>query len=508
MVKSENVSKFSSSHLSSIARGGLTSGVGEVFSITLSSVTGFVLGHVLGADGLGRLFLAVTAGKIVATVARFGLDIGALRFVSAYLGQKAASRLRGFLSFSFPVVLGGGIVWGFLSPIVLRFLRSTGVGQELTIAATIALVCLVPSFAIQGLILKTIQGFKAITKQVVLEQIILPSSRLLLIVVTGVLGLGWVGALSSYLASSLLVVIVGGIVLIRLVQSRVPESETELRVQEWVIFSFPVFADALLSVSIGGSPEILLLGRYALPADVGLFGAAIKISPLIIIPLLASNRVLAPILSEFIAQRKQEETAKVFKTVTRWVFVIAWPACLALFLWGADILRFFGPEFVVAEDALKILSVGWLVNAATGAVGYLLLMAGHSWLSMFNSVLVFCLDLTLGMWLIPRYALIGAAISCSASLAIINLFRLAQVWSIFRIHPYRNDYLQIIFAGIVAFGLVFVAATVLDGVFWVIWAFLYVLVYGVIVFKVGLVEEDRFLLNKVSARLRSGVGGG
>jgi len=46
-------------------------------------------------------------------------------------------------------------------------------------------------------------------------------------------------------------------------------------------------------------------------------------------------------------------------------------------LFPVFVLNFFGEEFVAAAPLLVVLSLGQLINVATGSVGFLLLMSGH-----------------------------------------------------------------------------------------------------------------------------------
>lgn len=103
----------------------------------------------------------------------------------------------------------------------------------------------------------------------------------------------------------------------------------------------------------------------------------------------------------------------------------------ALCRWVAapePVLSIFGPDFVAASAALRILALGQLVNLATGSVGTILIMTGHQRISLLNSVAGAVMVVILGLILIPRYGATGAAAAASITMAIRNISATYLVW--------------------------------------------------------------------------------
>jgi O-antigen/teichoic acid export membrane protein len=69
----------------------------------------------------------------------------------------------------------------------------------------------------------------------------------------------------------------------------------------------------------------------------------------------------------------------------------------------------YGPGFERGATVLVILCAGQFFNAATGAVAYLLMMTGHERLVRNNLAFWALVNIGLGLFLIPKFGMAGAA---------------------------------------------------------------------------------------------------
>jgi len=86
-------------------------------------------------------------------------------------------------------------------------------------------------------------------------------------------------------------------------------------------------------------------------------------------------------------------------------------------------LKIFGDSYIQGWGALAILSIGQLVNAATGSVGVLLTMTGHERYMVVSAGLSAILNIVLNTILIPLWGLNGAALATTISLIFINTIK-------------------------------------------------------------------------------------
>jgi O-antigen/teichoic acid export membrane protein len=95
-------------------------------------------------------------------------------------------------------------------------------------------------------------------------------------------------------------------------------------------------------------------------------------------------------------------------------------------------------------------AVGAMINAGTGAVGYMLLMTGYQKLSFLNSMVAVAVNIGLGIYLTPRYGAMGTAVSTGLAIVALNIMRLLQVRLLLKMHPYYAEDWKPLAAGLVA----------------------------------------------------------
>ena len=152
---------------------------------------------------------------------------------------------------------------------------------------------------------------------------------------------------------------------------------------------------------------------------------------------------------------------------------------------------------------MQLLSLGQLVNFATGSVGIMLMMTGRSDIVFANSIAVVLLSLGLDFWLVPAYGLVGGAAASAFSIAVLNLVRLGEVWVLMRMHPFSRAFLKPIIAAIPAIGvgLAWIRWLPLNSIIFLGLACLAVgLVYLAALLLLGLDEGDRLMIDALRTR--------
>ena len=94
-----------------------------------------------------------------------------------------------------------------------------------------------------------------------------------------------------------------------------------------------------------------------------------------------------------------------------------------------------------------------LVATACGAVDTVLLMSGHTWLSLCNNMFALVLNLCLNLVLIPAYGALGAGVAWTISILVRNLLPLVQISAKYRISPIGRHTAAVAALSIVCFGL-------------------------------------------------------
>ena len=126
---------------------------------------------------------------------------------------------------------------------------------------------------------------------------------------------------------------------------------------------------------------------------------------------------LAPVLASLHATGEVANLQRVITASTRVVLLAALPFALFLLLYGRWFLALFGPEFAGgAAMALTVLSVAELASVTMGSAGLVLMMTGHERDAAVGYVYSVGLNSVLGILLIPKAGVDGAAVAYAISL--------------------------------------------------------------------------------------------
>jgi O-antigen/teichoic acid export membrane protein len=232
---------------------------------------------------------------------------------------------------------------------------------------------------------------------------------------------------------------------------RVETAETEeYEIREWLTFASLNFLTTIIDTVLDSIDTIILAAFGVSDIALGQYGAAMRLGNFIAMPLLSINNVFAPTIAELHSKGEMEKLETMFKVVTKWTIAFSLPIFMIIVLFSPYLLALPGASFIQAWPLLIAFAVGGLINAGTGAVGYMLLMTGYQRLSFLNSLVAVVVNITLGILLTPHYGAMGTAISTGLAICALNLMRLLQVRVLLKIHPYRRDVLKPIMAGLIS----------------------------------------------------------
>jgi O-antigen/teichoic acid export membrane protein len=252
--------------------------------------------------------------------------------------------------------------------------------------------------------------------------------------------------------------------------------------------------------------DIVLVAIMRGPAAAAVYTAATRFLVLGQFGNMAIGRAAQPRLAELFALDDRHGTNLVYQATTAWLILLTWPLYLLAIVYGPQVLAVFGHSYNAGASVMVILSFAMLLGTATGQVDVVLITAGRSTWSLANGVLVLAVNVVLDVLLIPGYGILGAAIGWAAAITVSNLVPLAQLATVFRLHPFGRASLTACLLPAVCFGAVPLAIrSALGG-----WAALAAGAgLGSLLYAAGLVRFRRTLrlqampgLSSLSARLR------
>ena len=210
-----------------------------------------------------------------------------------------------------------------------------------------------------------------------------------------------------------------GAYLLARVLREAPEAEPSYE-RSWLRTALPFMLISGMYV-LNARTSLLMLGALGTPTDAGLYQVASRGADFIAMVLLAVNTAFAPTLARLYAQGKGRQLEHTVARSTRTITLVSLPIALGFIFLGNIFLALYPSDFLAARATLTILSVGQLINAATGTVAMLLNMTGHERDTALAVGVSAVLNIGLNVLLIPRFGLEGAAAATALGTLVWNV---------------------------------------------------------------------------------------
>lgn len=407
-------------------------GAASVFSALVAGA-GFsflfnvLLARLIGASGVGLYFISTTIVDIGATVSRLGMESAVLRFTAIANTQGDQASLAALYRRSLGLAVGAAIVIAIPAWLIVSLIGLGG-NRAGELQAMLPLVVL--SFAPVAVRAIQAEFYKGIGAPGIgqLFHSALPPILLLIggTILWHISAIDFQDVVLAYIAVAFAAMIAA----LAAWSRRMPGSwrqqgtfDTRLLLRT----SLP-----LLLVSFGylamNWTDILVLGSYADPSEVGFYGVARRLTILTTTFVMASvNSVAGPQFATLHAQHNDAALARLARQCTFSMLAATLPVILALVIFPGIVLGFFGPQFEQGTWPLRILALGQLVMIAIGPVETLLIMTGHG-KQMRNIIGATAIANVVGnLLLVPLYGAIGAACSTAFCLAAMDVACLLMV---------------------------------------------------------------------------------
>jgi O-antigen/teichoic acid export membrane protein len=256
-------------------------------------------------------------------------------------------------------------------------------------------------------------------------------------------------------------------------------------------FSLPLAAGEMLNAVVQRADLVILTGLKGLEAA-ALYGAAEFITRSIASIRYAFDSIVAGVLSETLHLGDLSRLRYNLRLTTRWVVSVAAP--IAPYAAGAGVLL--------------VLATSHFVNASLGLTGWVLMVAGHSRLTFLTNLVCAVFNLSAAYVLTSRYGLLGAACSALGTTLLMQTLIVIQVAVLQRVHPFSTALLKPLAAAAITFA-VEEALHLSIGTAWVRLPATVVVgaaVYGLVLFGLGLPDEERQIFRRTLRALRARLG--
>jgi O-antigen/teichoic acid export membrane protein len=250
--------------------------------------------------------------------------------------------------------------------------------------------------------------------------------------------------------------------------------------------------------------DAFLVATFAGFDGLAVYAAAEYVTRLIANPRYLFDHILAPVIAEALHVGDRERVRYNLALMTRWVTTACAPIAVTVIVLRGEILSLYGGAFAAGAGALVILAIAHFFIGCLGLTPYVVAMGGRSRLLLLNNFGAAALNVALGVVLVPRMGISGAAIAVLVSATAFQVALTIEAWIIERVHPFTAALAKPVVAAMVAatveillHGLapdrpvVRVGLVIGGGV----------VAYALALLALGLGPEERLLLRRLLARV-------
>lgn len=503
-ISQGRVLKRSLQDIVSAAKGTGINFFGRMYEQAGRFLFGLILARFMGAEQYGIYALALATLTVVSGMALLGLDVSVVRFTPIFRNHEDEDSLWGLIlmGLSLPLLVGAlaGMNVVIFADSLCDFFsepRLNGVLPLVALGIPLSAVLLVASQATVG--------FKQMRYRVIVQDIIITSVKLVLVIPLAYVGLDALRAMAVHTVGVMVACGAVFYLLNRLFSLNRPIISARFGLKKVFGFSLPVYVSQLITL-LEGHFQIILLGILSSSVYVGIFFAAFRMS-MIGIAFYNSMVIAAmPHISDLHSRNEWRQLGHFYQILTKWSFAFNLPIFLAFILFPRAFLSIFGKTFVPGASAFVLLALANLIDAGTVICVPMLTMTQRPWLNMVDSLLGLAATIGFGLWLIPTMGLVGAGLSVAAAALIPNAVRLVQIFVLFRLWPYNWSFIKPIVAGFVALSatclLNRLVLASLGTIGLVLNIFVLLAAYTTMILLQGLDNEERVIFESVGRELR------
>jgi O-antigen/teichoic acid export membrane protein len=424
--------------LQKITRGAGIALLGTFLGLLLQFVTRIILARYGTQAEYGTYSLALTVINPLTVIAGVGLYEGTARYI-AYLRAKRLFQ-------SIPNVARDAILLPLISSLIVGLalfaladvLAISVFHSELLSLPFRVLSVGLPLITLINSIIAIYRGYDRVGPQVLFQSVII--SGLFLVLSLGIIffKLPFEMVFYSYVFS-----IAATLVALLVYSARFKQMPGEhdglvsggsLR-KDLLVFSLPIMGTALL-YTLMTSTDTLTLGYFKPVDDVGIYNAGYTLASMLTVFLAAFQLIFVPISTGLYSNNLLHELKRNYIIVTKWLTSITFPLFLVFFLFPDAVLNLiFGDNYLGGSIILRVLSMGCILGNLLGLSSGILIAIGKPKYNMYATALAVLTNIILGITLIPRLGILGAAIASAVSISLLNVFCATVVYNNIRALP-------------------------------------------------------------------------
>ena len=383
-----------------------------------------IMARYLGPAGLGLYSIATTVVFLVEIVAGFGVPFAIIKYVAEYKDRK--DKLQSLVSSAVITMLAFGTISS-----ILLFIFSDRIANILDMPSLSFILKLyafsLPFSLTYSVVINYFNGLLQMKYYSYIE-IYKGFLSFLIIIILLILGFGVEGAVIGTVFG----IIVGSLIAIRLMKKWVNFTISDYKKNTKKITSFGsrmMLSNAINIINY--QTDIMMIAYFLTVKDVGYYSIAISFSQFFWILPNSLQRIAYPATSEYWTNDKSQSLNKMINKTMKLSAIILLSMGLGLWFFAEDIIvLFFGHQFTIAIEPLRILLIGTIIIGIFKSIGGTLPAIGYPGLGFKINSTSAIVNILMNITLIPRYGIVGAATATTTSLIIVaalNYYYIAKI---------------------------------------------------------------------------------
>lgn len=393
----------------------------KVAGVIVGLLVNMVLGHLLGASGLGIINLCNQIVNIVLIFCLLGVSQILIKEIAIGFSKENYQHINDVMHSAY--LLNGGVT--VITSVILILLAPWIADHvfhntKLTIPLVISSIVLTPQI-FSRIFSAALVGYKKIWQSNLVDQTlsVAITGILLLVAYLSKIAITVNAVAVLYAIGRLSVTITFAVYLQKLRPKKGTKGKIVIRYLLKSSLPLLLVSAALI---ISGSIDSIMLGWLKNSREVGLYNVAFKIATLTSFFLYVTIYSVAPKIAVLYNESKLKELEKMVQSVVFILAMIGIVSLIGFLVLGHFILSLWGSEFKVAYSPLIILSIGQLFNIVTGAVGNILVMTNYEKILRNITISVLFVNVTLNFFLIEHYGILGASVSTLITMMLNMMF--------------------------------------------------------------------------------------
>ena len=400
--------------------------VGRLLTVLLNFATQVLTVRYLSRPDYGAFAYAISLASLGTSLAVFGMDKSASRFLAIYQEQQDTRRAVGTLTMMTATVAAIGVLLlaGFLA---LRGVLAAHVipdPKALTLCLVLAVTA--PIMALESLFANAIAVFAG-AKAVFFRRYLLgPLLELSVVVALIVRHADATFLAFGYLGASVISLAAYPSALHQVLRRQGLLKGLHLRdlifpAREVFSFTLPMLSSDVVFL-LRSHLIILLLGYFHPTTAVAAFRAVLPVARLNMLVFQSFMVLYTPTLARLYTRGDRTATNGLYWHTAGWIALVSFPLFAVTFVLAKPVtLLLFGTRYADAALLMSVLAFGHFLNAALGFNGQTLQTCGKVRFVALMDLVGAAISIAVSLALIPRWGAMGAAVATSVTLVLQNV---------------------------------------------------------------------------------------